>query len=441
MTISKYAKVSEDALTVVKTTELFVTEFVGNTSDPTMTKGLMESAPNLYKNGVTFFLDYSNTSNPSDLKLLKRFFSKLGTGNTFAVSGGNYYDELTQSKYSFEGVYKLSGYTGTYNNFLNITGISYSGNLIDGTYKNYNFNTVLNFSSSKGVTAQYFVSKFNNDTPYNLEFFGIYGEDFNSEEYLEVLNTKANTDRYLINSFVKLNNGQEIVVLDPAYSIINENMYFQKKTINLLMRGVPDLNTLSQSKFQNGVVKKINSEQETLDIFVDQNLHQRYSRAKTDSTNYYDWYATRETDNFKAVLNPYSYDKLSVSVDYYSYAKIGYRNELTIEDINAAIVPQTIQVLSLYIDNVVTSTKIYDTNLTATMPNIKIDLSDSSLVGWRILPFYDEDCSIPLDDYYYLNGVPGFDGCSFIFLRNQNAPSAFYLKFEKDNVLKLLITV
>jgi hypothetical protein len=75
------------------------------------------------------------------------------------------------------------------------------------------------------------------------------------------------------------------------------------------------------------------------------------------------------------------------------------------------------------------------------MPNIKIDLSDSSLVGWRILPFYDEDCSIPLNDYYYLNGVPGFDGCSFIFLRNQNAPSAFYLKFEKNNVLKLLITV
>jgi hypothetical protein len=441
MTISKYSKVSEDALTVVKTTELFVTEFVGNTSDPTMTKGLMESSPNLYKNGVTFFLDYSNTSNASDLKLLKRFFSKLGTGNTFAVSGGNYYDELTQSKYSFEGVYKLSGYTGAYNNFLNLTGVSYSTNLTDGTYKNYNFNTVLNFSTSKGVTAQYFVSKFNNDTPYNLEFFGIYGEDFNSEEYLEVLDTKANTDRYLINSFVKLNNGQEIVVLDPAYSIVNENMYFQKKTVNLLMRGVPDLNTLSQSKFQNGVIKKINSEQETLDILTQQNLHQRYSRAKSDPTNYYDWYSVSETENFKNVLNPYVYDKLSISVDYYSYAKIGATSELVFSNINTSTAP-TIQTSTvLLIDNVITSTKLYNSITDATIPNIKIDLTDSSLVGWKILPFYDEACSIPLNDYYYLNGVPGFDGASFIFLSNEKAPSSFYLKFEKSEILKLLITV
>lgn len=432
---------NEDALTVVKTTELFCTEFVGNTSDPTMTKGLMESAPNLYKTGATFFLDYSNTFNASDLKFLKRFFTKLGTGNTFAVSGGNYYDEITQTKYNFEGIYRLAGFTGTYNNFLNLTGISYSSNLIDGTYKNNSWKTIPNFSSSKGVTAQYFSCNFNNEDPYNLTFFGIYGQDFNSEEYIEVIDAKANTERYQITSFIKLNDGRQICVLNSSPLIVNENMQFQKKTVNLLMRGIPDLNTLAQSKFINGIIKKINSNQQIVEIYVDQNLHQRYSRSHLDKTNYYDWYGINDTKNFKNVLNPYASDKLSVSIDYFSYAKIGVRRDQLPSSLTAFTLPTIQNTPALYIDNAIASTKQYPASSTATMPSIKLDLSDSSLLGYKVMPFYDEECTILLNDFYYLNGIPGFDGASFIFLKNQNAPKFFYLKFESQNIFKLFVTI
>lgn len=434
-------KISKDALTVVKTTQLFMTEFVGSTSDPTMTRGLLKSAPNIHKTGVTFFLDYSQTSNSSDLKLLKRFFSNLGTGNTFSVSSCLYYDEETQSKYNFEGIYQLAGNTGIYNNFLYFTGISYSASLVDGTYKNYNFKNVLNFSTAKNVTAQYFMSRLNTENPYNLSFFGIYGNNLGSEEYLEVLNTKANNNRYLITDYIPLNDNSEIAILHPSTSATSEKMYFEQKTINLLMRGVPDLNTLSQSKYQNGIIKKIDSNQKTLDILTHQNLHQRFSRAESDKANYYDWYAVSETDNFKNVLNPYVYDKLSMSVQYYSYVKIGVITETSFSNISTSAQPTVNTITVLTVDNIATTNKIYQSSSGTSIPNVKLDLSDSSLVGWKILPYYDEACSIPLNNYYYLNGVPGFDGASFIFVSNPDAPSSFYVKFEKDIVLKLRITV
>jgi hypothetical protein len=432
---------SQKALNVVKTTDLYYTEFFGNTADPTFAKGLLKSSPNVYKEGSTFFLDYSNSSNSSDLKFLKRFFNKLIFGNTFSISGGNYYDETTQTKYSFDGVYQLSGVTGLYNNFINLIGISYSASLVDGSYYNYNFKTPINFTYAKGVTANYFASKINTSSPFNLEFLGIYGGDLNSEEYLEVGGSTLNTDRYLIDNCIKLNNGQEIVIINSTTPTTNEKLYFKQCNVNLLMRGVPDSNTLSQSKYQNGIIKKINTEQKILDILTNQNLHQRFSRAQADPDNYYDWYAVSETDNFKNVLNPYLYDKLSMSVDYYSYVRIGVITQTTFTNISTSAIPVTTTSTVLNVDNITATSKVYKAISTATIPNIKIDLSDSSLVGWKILPFYDEACSILLNNYYYLNGVPGFDGASFIFVSNTQAPSSFYLKFEKDTVLKLFITV
>lgn len=434
-------RISQDALNVVKTTELYYTEFAGNTVDPTLTKGLLKSSPNLYKEGSTFFLDYSNTSNASDLKFIKRFTNKVGTGNTFSISGGSYYDETSQIKYNFDGIYRLAGFTGLYNNFINLTGVSFNSTIPDGSYYNYNFKTAINFSSTKGTTAHYFLSKLNTENPFNLEFLGIYGNDLASEEYLEIIGATGNPSRYLIDNFIKLNNNQEIIILNPSNTITNEKLYFKQVMVNLLMRGVPDANTLAQSKFQNGVIKKINTNQQTVDILINQNLYQRFSRSKSDTNNYYDWYAVSETDNFKNILNPYVYDKLSISVDYYSYVRIAAVSQTTFGNLTTSAIPTVTTSSALSVDNAITNTKVYKALTSATIPNIKLDLSDSSLVGWNIMPFYDEACSIPLINYYYLNGVPGFDGASFIFVSNSIAPSSFYLKFEKDTVLKLNITV
>lgn len=433
---------SQKALNVVKTTDFYYAEFFGNTADPTLTKGLLKSSPNLYKEGSTFFLDYSHTSNSSDLKFLKRFFTKVNVGNTFSISGGIYYDENTQTKYNFEGIYQLSGTTGLYNTLINLTGVSYSASIIDGNYYNYNFKNSINFSSLKGITANYFASKLNSESPFNLEFFGIYGGDFNSEEYLEVVGATLNTERYLIDNFIKLDNGQEIIIINPSNVITNEKLYFKQSTVNLLMRGIPDANTISQSKYQNGIIKKINSEQKTLDIFTNQNLHQRFCREVADNTNYYDWYAVRETENFKNLINPYAYDKLSISYGNLSSVKITTTTRSNPLNSDILLANRLETTRALLVDGTITSSRNYRiNNALISTSNIKIDLSDSSLINWKIFPFYDESCSMPLDDFYYLNGIPGFDGASFIFLSRQNSPKSFYLKFEKDIALKLNLII
>lgn len=434
---------NNNALTTVKSTELFATEFVGVTLDPTLTKGLLKSSPNLYKTGNTLFLDYSSTANSSDLKLLKRFFNKVVVGNTFNISGGTYYNPTTHVQYNFQGIYEISGITGNYNQFLYFKGISYNTSLPNGIYNNHNFKTVINYDSNKGNTAQYLLSKFNNEDPYNFSFLGIYGNDFNSEEYIEVEGSTLNPNRYKIDNSIKLNDGSEAILLNSENSISNENMFFERKTINLLMRQVPDLNTLSQSKYQNGIVKKINTDKKTIDVLSEQNLHQRYSRMRTDSNHYYDWYPIINTENFKNVLNPYAYDRLSISINYYSFIKIGIvtLNDLTNLATGAGI--STTNSTAIYVDNIATTVKVYKAQTIGNLsiPTIKLDLSDSSLYGWIISAFYDEACSIPLNAFYYLNGVPGFEGCSFLFLSNVAAPNSFYLKFEKNQVLKLLITI
>ena len=70
---------------------------------------------------------------------------------------------------------------------------------------------------------------------------------------------------------------------------------------------------------------------------------------------------------------------------------------------------------------------------------IKIDLSDASLFNSTIEPFTDAACSIRLNDSYYFTGVPGFDGCSFIYLRNTDSPSTIYLKISNKKSLILQI--
>jgi hypothetical protein len=136
-------------------------------------------------------------------------------------------------------------------------------------------------------------------------------------------------------------------------------------------------------------------------------------------------------------MSPNSYDKLSVSMDYFSSAKIA---RYTRTSPTGTIFTQE-SVLGLFVDNVLASTKKYDGTTYAGMPSIRIDLSHSSLLNYTVLPFYDESCSVLLNDFYYINGVPGFEGCSFIFLKNINSPKSFYLKFEGENIFKLLVTI
>lgn len=428
------------ALTLVKSTQTVISEFVGNTLDPCFTKGKLNTFPSILKSGNSFFIDYSNSTNVSDLKYLKKFFNGLTTGNTFTISGGTYFVQETAAQYNFSGEYVLQNKLGDYNNYIYLSGTTYSPSLIDGLYQSKNFLSELSFNSKIGNTAQFFKSSFSKEDPFNLEFLGLYGSDYSYEEFIEISGACSNIGRYKIQNFVKLNDESEIVYIDPSETIVSENMYFKHNTVNIYMRGVPDLITLSQNKNSNGIIKKITKEGKTLEILGEQNLYQKYCRNVADSLNYYDWYALTKLANMQNIYNPVAYDGLSLSINSFSFVKIGVRNEFTNLDPVSGVISE-FSVPILIVDGVETTVASYTLRNYVSNPIIKLDLSDASLIGWKIVPYIDEELSIPLNNFYFLNGVPGYDGASFIYIKRVDSPSTIYLRFEQKNTLKLRITM
>lgn len=427
-------------LTLVKSINTNVSAYVGNTADPCLTKGLMQSSPTIYKNGASFYFDYSSTTNGADLKFLNKFFGVLTAGNTFAISGGTYYIEETGAQYSFAGTYTFYGSTGFTKQYLNIGGVTYSPSLSNGIYDSKNFVSAVNYSAVKGTTAQYFISKVNLDDPNNINFLGLYGDDYGYEEYIETIPWVTNATKYKIDTAIKLNDGSEIIYLDPATSITNEDRYFVPTSVNVYMRGVPDLNTLAASTTVNGIVKKIDSDGNTVEVFQNQNLRQKYCRNVNDDTYFYDWYGQLKTSNLENVLNPLAYNGLSLSYTYYSYIKWGVSFISSGPNPTGGNVYR--EVLSVFVDGVATNTANYaisGSNPYGTI--LKLDLSDSSLFNSTIEPFLDVNCSVRLNQFYFLNGVPGFDGASFIYFKETLSPSTIYLKFTQGSSLVLQITI
>lgn len=428
-------------LTLVKSTNAYISKFIGTTADPCFTKGLVESSPTIYKTGNSFFIDYSQTSNSSDLKFIKKFFGSITLGNTFNVSGGTYYVQSSGNQYSFSGTYQLIGITGTYNQYINLSGITYSSSLLNGTYNTNNFVTPLNYSAVVGNTAQYFISQLNKDDPNNIEFLGIYGNDYNYEEYIQVVGSSANNARYNINSSLKLNDGSQIIYINSASGITSENFYFIPVTVNIYMRGVPDLVTLSQNKNINGLLKIVDSNGTTTKILNNQNLHQRYCRSIIDTTNYYDWYAAHRISNYDNIYNPVAWDGLSLSINYYSFIKIGTSVEFISTEASTETILSQTNTNVLIVDGVQTNYASYNSQMVIPNPVLKIDFSDSSLYNAFVEPYLDYNCTVPLTSSYFLNGVPGFDGASFIYLKTVTSPSTIFLKIKRETEMILQIVI
>lgn len=428
-------------LSLVKSTITNISEYVGSTADPCLTKGLMSSAPAIYKSGSSFYFDYSSTTNGADLKFIKRFFGILSSGNTFNVSGGTYYVEETGAQYSFSGIYTYYGSTGISNHYINLGGVTYSPSLTDGLYESKNFTSALNYSAIKGNTAQYFISKVNRDDPNNINFLGIYGNNYGYEEYLETTPGLTNNTRYLVDTAIKLNDGSEIIYINSSNTIQTEKRYFIPTTVNIYMRGVPDLNTLSAPTNLNGITKKIDSNGTVLSVFQNQNLRQKYCRNVNDNTYFYDWYGIVKTSSLENVLNPLSYNGLSLSYNYYSFIK--WAVSFITNTINPATNEEVYrEVLSIFVDGVATNTANYTVSGTNPYGTVlKLDLSDTSLFNTTIEPFLDANCTNRLNNYYYLTGLPGFDGASFIYLKEPSSPSTIYLKFTQNTSLILQIQI
>jgi hypothetical protein len=207
------------------------------------------------------------------------------------------------------------------------------------------------------------------------------------------------------------------------------------------MRGVPDLVTLSQNKNINGLLKIVDSNGTTTKILNNQNLHQRYCRSIIDTTNYYDWYAAHRISNYDNIYNPDAWDGLSLSINYYSFIKIGTSVEFISTEASTETILSQTNTNVLIVDGVQTNYASYNSQMVIANPVLKIDFSDSSLYNAFVEPYIDYNCTVPLKSSYFLNGVPGFDGSSFIYLKTVTSPSTIFLKIKRETEMVLQIVI
>ena len=96
----------------------------GSTVDPCYSSAWMSTIPNVYLEGSTCYLDYTDTYNTSDRTILKKIFGTIPAGTTVYIDPVEYYDELKNVRTNIGGTFT---YSSTFNSTKTIIGKIVSG--------------------------------------------------------------------------------------------------------------------------------------------------------------------------------------------------------------------------------------------------------------------------------------------------------------------------
>jgi hypothetical protein len=438
---------SSSALTVVKSTQSFTLEFIGSTADPCLTKGYLESSPQVQLVGNSFFFNYSQSKNVNDFKFLKLFFDKLGIGSTFSFSSGKYTNITTGSVLSWDGQFTLRGKTGAYNQYLYFSGLSGTSGISAGIYNRNLFTTPIQFTAATGGTAALLVNKSPDLDPLNFTYLGIYGSDYSFEEYLQVNNSTLNQKRILIKNVLKLNDGTEVIYVDPTVSITNENLYFQQSMVDIYMRGILTPDDINYDQTLNGILRISNTYPGVYtQLLENQNKQQFLLRQLLNPVypvNYY-WYPNTKLINFTssevAAYTNASYIFAKIYQLVYDTITIPLFSTSAILDVPTLIGEETYNVI--LIDNNDVGYINFNASNTATTKNFKIDLSDARNTDLTISAYSDYACSVPLSKNFAINGTPGKEGAAFIYFADRpDTLQSVYLKLERETTMILTIQI
>lgn len=434
------------ALTNVKTTQSFTLQFWGATADPCFTKGILEAAPNILVSGNSFMFNYSHTKISNDFKFLKLFFDGLTIGSTFGFTGGVYVDINTGAQTSWQGVFSLQGKTGSYNQYLYFSGVSGTTGL-NGFYDKNLFTSPIQFTAIVGNTANILISLMPDSAPLNFSYMGLYGSDFDFEEYVQVEKSTLNPDRYVIKNCIPLNDKSEVLYIDSSATINNENLYFQNSFVYTFMRGQLTPEEINFDETINGVLLIANNSPGIYTKILDNQNQQQYRLRRLSNplydVNYY-WYPSTSLKQFNPE-NIYYYTGIG-----HLYSEIYhavFQETIVTEAIADAFFqpPDRIENTiydSLFIDNASISTLVYNKPPSTVESNFKIDLSDARNNGTTVLAFADQACTIPLNGNFTVIGTPGREGASFIYAATSSSLAfTFYLQFTRTTTTILQVIV
>ena len=428
------------SLITVKSTSSYTTEFVGSTSDPCMTKGIIYSSPDIFITGNSFYFDYSGCKNSSDLKFLKKFFDNLSLGNTFNFSSGVYFVPETGTQTSWSGQFTLRGKTGAYNEYLSLSGLTGISGLTASHYKSEQFSSPIQYTATTGATAQYLQNHLPKDDPFNFSSLGVYGTDYGFEEYVQVDISSANTGRLLIKNSVPLKDGSEIIYINPTVGVTSESFYFLKTGVSVLQRGDPPVSIRNTNKNANGIILVVGP---TKNLLLDkQNQFQLSCRQNYDPANNYKWYSNFNLTNIKTTSDVFVTDGLSInyasfySLKYVQTSQFGFN-----VDGSASITTVTASSFEdfIYIDD--TAATNLNIMFSINPGPLRLDLSHAANIGTSFEFYTDYQLTTPLDSNFYYIGEPGYEGAAFIYMANNvGAARTLYVKCSRTSTKYLTIS-
>jgi hypothetical protein len=412
----------------------------GTTTDPALTKGFFSSSPNISIIGNSCYIDYSNTSNISDLTYLKKLFFNAPVGTTYALSSGDYFDEFKNVRTDISGVFSKSSFTNNDKLLIGsiVSGLTYTSNY---SYydKSYFVNPPQYTTGYTGTGNLNFIT--NNITSNPAKSFinsGLIGSSFSQEEYVEIGGTTLNAGKLKINSVIKLKDNKELLYIDNT--LVSENLGSTATTSTFYIRGNSNPDILNKSRKLLGCYVIYDSNGNQTNCYENQNQLQGFLRSQAISNGYSAYWipcldCSRLTDN---ALNIASSDKTL----FFDANVFFYINQQALAVANDALEAVLSYVYTLY-SNANGNSNLQSTSaITFTIDNgFKIDLSHPSLKGFNVEVYLDSLYTIPITQHIYKLGILGFDQASLIYQKTTASSKLLYLQFTGPTTINVQITV
>jgi hypothetical protein len=413
----------------------------GSTYDPCFTQGYINSKPNVSIIGSSCFIDYTSCFDISDLSYIKKLFKTTPVGTTFAFTNANYYDADYTYTVDPSGVFSFESLTG--NDKLIIGGVQ-SGFTYLTNYKFYESLNFIDFPQyttvyTGGGTAQnYIENNLTNNPGKSFINFGIIGNQFNKEEYIEISGSTLNSGKIKLDSIIKLKDNREIVY--TTVTLQNENKVTSGVTFTHFLRGNANPEILSKSRKQIGCYVVYDSNGNQIQCFENQNQLQAFLRAQYENSTYTaEWVpclsCSRLTDNgFNAAAS----DK-SIAYDASIFLYVDQINSVTYDG-NGNYTPTYAYLLKSNKDGNTSLQITNDIEFTITT-GFKIDLSHPSLKGFVINMYLDAAKTVPMTENIYLLGIPGFDQSGILYSKTETSAKKVYIELVGPSVLSLIVSV
>lgn len=414
-------------------------EFQGNTYDPAFTKGWLQSAPNVSRQGTYCYLDYSQSFDTSDRTFLKRTFGTLSVGDTFYIQPTEYYDPATNTRLSMGG-------TCTFSNSLNdgkiIIGTVVSGLTYDSSYNFYKKENFVNpiqytFSLTGSTTNNFLVNTFPQTAYTTIKKMGFLGDALGFEEYIEVSGATGNNyGRLSVQGTITLKDNQEILYLQSG--ITTQSLISSSNDIKMYIRGKSTVNEIQQPENVTGIYRIHDTNNKLVDCYENQNYYQVVLRSQGLTSGYNGYWVECPTCPENIYGQNLSIDGVPPTLLYDNSVYL-YISQLTT---NSALTFTPTLNYGVFTQRTFTGTPQSASRLTfAINTGLKIDLSHASLQGWKFDVFTDFNYTIPLLNNIYISGEPGFDKSYVLITSTPSTPRSLYCRFTGLQTINMLFNI